>query len=142
MAQMSGGCQCGKIRFTVPIKSDEAYLCHCRMCQRATGNVSVAFVSVRKDDVSWQGEPARFASSSIASRPFCRDCGTPLGFAYEKSEYCDLMVASFDDPSGFHPTENFGAESKLTAWENTAHLPDKRADENEALSKRWEEAGE
>ena len=36
--QMEGGCACGRIRFTARIENDEAYLCHCRMCQRATGS--------------------------------------------------------------------------------------------------------
>ncbi len=41
-AKMTGGCACGRIRFEAEIDSDEAYLCHCRMCQRASGNVSLA----------------------------------------------------------------------------------------------------
>ena len=32
---MSGGCACGRIRFTATIENDDAYLCHCRMCQKA-----------------------------------------------------------------------------------------------------------
>ena len=41
--RMSGGCACGKVRFEAEVDSDDAYLCHCRMCQRATGSVSIAF---------------------------------------------------------------------------------------------------
>ena len=40
---MTGRCACGAVRFEAEIDSDEAYLCHCRMCQRATGSVSIAF---------------------------------------------------------------------------------------------------
>ena len=43
--QMTGGCACGRVRFTAQVDDDEAYLCHCRMCQRATGSVSIAFKS-------------------------------------------------------------------------------------------------
>ena len=49
--EMSGGCACGKVRYTVRIHDDDAYLCHCRMCQRATGGVSIAFKNVKKADV-------------------------------------------------------------------------------------------
>ena len=38
---MTGGCACGRIRYSVAIADDKAYLCHCRMCQRATGGVSI-----------------------------------------------------------------------------------------------------
>ena len=44
---MPGGCACGRIRFTADVSGADAYLCHCRMCQRASGNVSLALVGVR-----------------------------------------------------------------------------------------------
>ena len=46
--EVVGGCMCGKIRYRVEIQDDDAYLCHCRMCQRASGNVSLAMKSVKK----------------------------------------------------------------------------------------------
>ena len=36
---------CRRVRFEADVANDEAYLCHCRMCQQATGSVSIAFVS-------------------------------------------------------------------------------------------------
>ncbi len=39
MTRMTGGCQCGRVRYAAEVDSDDAYLCHCRMCQRATGGV-------------------------------------------------------------------------------------------------------
>ena len=55
--QMSGGCACGRVRYTAEVRDDEAYLCHCRMCQRATGTVSIAFKNVKQADVQWDAEP-------------------------------------------------------------------------------------
>ena len=69
---MTGGCQCGRIRYAVEVHDDEAYLCHCRMCQRATGGVSIAFKNVKRADVTWQHEPDWYASSPFAKRPFAR----------------------------------------------------------------------
>ena len=37
---------------TPPVDSDDAYLCHCRMCQRASGNVSLAMVGIEQADVT------------------------------------------------------------------------------------------
>ena len=76
-----GGCQCGRIRYEATYDPENAYLCHCRMCQRATGGVSIAFLNLAKDNLHWKTEPEWFASSSFAKRPFCKECGTPLGFA-------------------------------------------------------------
>ncbi|MBA3896003.1 MAG: GFA family protein [Sphingomonadaceae bacterium] len=137
---MTGGCQCGRIRFAAKIASDDAYLCHCRMCQRASGNVFVAFVNLKKTDVEWGHEPDWYRSSPIARRPFCSACGTPLGFEYPDSENMDLHVATFDDPSRFVPKHHFGVETRLEHWRDTEELPEYRIEDNPATVERWMKA--
>ena len=135
--EVTGGCACGRIRYTVRIDNDEAYLCHCRMCQRATGSVSIAFKNVKKADVAWESEPDYYRSSPIAHRPYCRDCGTSLGFAFPDSENMDLTVGSLDDPSRYRPKHHFGAESLHRVWINTEGLPEYRTDEHQKLVEKW-----
>lgn len=134
---VTGGCQCGRVRYRVVIHNDEAYLCHCRMCQRATGGVYIPFKNVAKADVSWEREPDIYASSPIAERGFCSACGTPLTFAFPDSEKMDLTVGSFDEPGRFVPKHHFGAESLHEAWVDTSALPRYRCDEYAALNDRW-----
>ena len=134
---MTGGCACGRVRFSARIDDDEAYLCHCRMCQRATGGVSIAFKNIKKAAVTWEAEPDWYESSPIARRPYCRECGTSLGFAFPDSENMDLTVGAFDDPSRFRPKHHFGAESMHRAWLNTEGLPEYRTDEHKPLVERW-----
>lgn len=138
---MSGGCQCGRIRYEAEIEGDEAYLCHCRMCQRATGNVSIAFCNVPRAAVRWTTvEPDRYASSSIARRGYCAQCGTPLSFEFVEGGNMDLTVGSFDDPSRFRPVHHFGAESLHGAWLDTGGLKRIRSDEHPGLVERWVQA--
>ena len=137
---MSGGCACGRVRYEARIDDHDAYLCHCRMCQRATGSVSIAFKGVKKTDVRWEAEPDWYVSSPIARRPFCRECGTSLGFAFPDSETMDLTVASFDDPSPFVPKHHFGSESMHRAWINTAGLPEVRLEDYQPVVDRWMKA--
>jgi len=140
---MVGGCACGRIRFEAAIDSDEAYLCHCRMCQRASGNVSLAMVGVAQADVRWSHEPDWYDSSAIAERPFCAKCGTSLGFRYKNgTDKMDLTVAAFDDPSRFKPVSHFGAESIHEAWIDTSALPRMRSDDYPPLVERWNKARE
>ena len=140
---MTGGCACGRVRFEAAIDSDEAYLCHCRMCQRASGNVSLAMVNVAQADVRWSHEPDWYESSAIAKRPYCASCGTTLGFRYnEGSDKMDLTVAAFDDPSRFKPAHHFGAESIHEAWIDTSSLPRMRSQNYAKLAERWRAAGE
>ena len=138
---MTGGCACGRVRYTVQIDDDDAYLCHCRMCQRSTGSISIAFKSVKQAHVEWHHEPDWYDSSPIAERPYCRECGTSFGFRFKQgSDKMDLTVASFDDPSRFVPRHHFGAESMHRAWLNTDGLKEVRTDEYQALVDKWVDA--
>jgi hypothetical protein len=137
---MEGGCACGRVRFVARVDTNDAYLCHCRMCQRATGSISIAFKGVKKADVEWRTEPDWFRSSPIAQRPFCNQFGTSLGFAFPDSENMDLTVASFDDPSRFVPVHHFGAESIHEAWLDTSHLKRIRTEDNANVVDRWVKA--
>jgi len=138
---MGGGCACGKVRFEAEIDNEEAYLCHCRMCQRATGSVSIAFKNVPQAKMRWLGGPDWYDSSPIAHRPFCGQCGTSLGFQFkEGSENLDLTVASFDDPSRFKPKHHFGAEGIHRAWLNTDGLPEMRTKDYQKLVDKWVDA--
>ena len=139
--EKSGGCQCGKVRYTVQVDPADAYLCHCKMCQRATGGFAAAFVGVKQADVAWQGEPDWYESSPIARRPFCSGCGTPLGFRFtEGSNNMDLTIGSFDDPSDFRPKHHFGAESIHEAWLDTSALPRIKTSDYDVLVKKWVDA--
>lgn len=139
--QMTGGCACGRIRYAATVHDADAYLCHCRMCQRSTGSISIAFKSVKQAEVKWDHQPDWYESSAIAKRPFCRECGTSLGFQFkEGSDKMDLTVASFDDPSRFKPTHHFGAESMHRTWLAAKDLPEMRTEDYPALVNKWVEA--
>jgi len=134
---MSGGCACGRVRFLAEIENNDAYLCHCRMCQRATGSVSIALKNLPQARLRWLSPPDWYDSSPIARRPFCATCGTSLGFQYLEGKNLDLTVASFDEPGSFKATSHFGAESIHEAWLDTFTLPRTRTDEYQPLVDRW-----
>ena len=95
----TGGCQCGAVRYALKVKPFRAEFCHCRMCQRAVGNVFAAFADLNDGEVEWtKGAPAVYESSSVAERGFCRDCGTPLTFVYKGEPYVSVTLGSLDDP--------------------------------------------
>jgi hypothetical protein len=137
---VTGGCMCGRIRYSARIENDEAYLCHCRMCQRSSGNVSLAMKNVKKAGIAWEREPDYYVSSPIARRGFCSACGTSLTFEFPDSENLDLIVGTFDDPSRFRPVHHFGVESMHRAWLNTEGLREYRVDEYKPVVDRWMKA--
>ena len=118
----TGGCQCGAVRFRVEGTLGEASVCHCRMCQKASGNFYLPLVSVREASLTWtRGEPKRFQSSSHVRRGFCGDCGTPL--TYEAPDGVALAIAAFDDPAGIAPRIQWGTEAKLPYVDTIPALP-------------------
>ena len=38
----TGGCQCGAVRYALYAEPTNPHVCHCRMCQKAFGNVFAA----------------------------------------------------------------------------------------------------
>ena len=118
----SGGCQCGAVRFHVEGALGDASVCHCRMCQKASGNFYLPLVSVRDAKLAWtRGEPKRFRSSSAAWRGFCAECGTPL--TYEAPDGVALAIGAFDTPEEIAPTVQWGVEAKLPYVDGVPNLP-------------------
>lgn len=138
---LTGGCLCGRVRYEARPDHREGYYCHCRMCQLAFGNVRAAYFNLRVDQVKWTGAaPKLHASSKIATRGFCGECGTPMSFHFAGNEFMDLSVGSLDDPGALHPIEHWGVETRVASWHVADGLPDHRIDENPRILQRWADA--
>lgn len=102
MAELSGRCLCGCVRFKVNGEILSAGHCHCESCRRATSSPVTTFFTVRRSDAEIGGESLRFyASSPGVKRGFCRNCGSPMSFQTdERPNEMDFYVASLND--GLH----------------------------------------
>ena len=121
---LTGGCQCGAIRFALTAAPVKISICHCRMCQKASGAPFASFADIEKSDFAWtRGKPAAFKSSTIAERDFCRDCGTPLSFRRIDGERIEIMTGTFDRPDRVIPTRQYGTESRLGWVVGIANMP-------------------
>ena len=139
--ELRGGCQCGSVRYVAWVESDEAYYCHCRMCQKAFGNLFGVFFDANREEVEWErGHPTYYESSKIARRGFCRECGTPLSFEYLGSEGIDLTVGSLDEPGRLRPVAHYGFESHVSPFFTDDGLPRSRTEDSEEFVARWKAA--
>jgi hypothetical protein len=121
---LTGGCQCGAVRFAVSGLPAKISICHCRMCQKASGAPFASFADIENADFAWtRGKPAAFQSSSIAVRDFCRDCGTPLSFRRIDGPRIEIMTGTFDRPDQIIPTRQYGTESRLGWVVGIANMP-------------------
>lgn len=134
---MTGGCQCGTVRFRATQLLDNPHVCHCRMCQKATGGFFAALVGVPKSALTWtSGAPAVFESSAGIERGFCRDCGTPLFYHNCAGGHVSLAIGAFDDPAAIPLVFEFGVESRLPQLDQLGHLPAWRTPDAEDWVKR------
>jgi hypothetical protein len=134
---MTGGCQCGAVRYALYSQPTAGSICHCRMCQKASGNYFAPLIGVPLADLAWtHGRPGVFASSELVERGFCGDCGTPLFFRYIDRDRISVMVGSLDDPAPIVMEEQFGIESRLPAFATLHTLPGETTTEQETSPDR------
>ena len=120
---LTGGCQCGAVRFRVEGEVGRASICHCRMCQKAFAGPFGALVTVSVADLTWtRGTPSRFQSSDAIQRGFCPACGTPLTFEWSPDQI-DLAVFAFDDPSRVEPAVQLAVEGRPAWMDHLADMP-------------------
>ena len=121
-AVLSGGCQCGAVRYALAAMPVGATLCHCRMCQKASGGPFGAFATVPQTAFAWtRGAQPAWRSSSAAERHFCPACGTPLTFRYLHNASISVTLGSLDHPERLAPTRQLGLEARLP-WMTGAGL--------------------
>lgn len=142
---ITGGCQCGAIRYEIASFPLLLYTCNCTDCQRQSGSAFALNMPVRfRDFRVLQGEPNAWRHTSPGGTPvisrFCGNCGTRLyGERDGRPETVNLRAGTLDDTSWLVPAAHFftrsaqswlqpapgaacfetqpdGWESLLTAW--------------------------
>ena len=114
---LTGGCQCGAVRYAAHGQPFNSTLCHCTDCRKASGAPAFAWFSVDSDSLDWTASaPRRHASSAHAERSFCPACGTTLTWQDARwPQEIDLATGSLDDPEQVPPGDHTFVRSKL-AW--------------------------
>jgi hypothetical protein len=113
MAELTGGCFCGAIRYRIGAAPASASICHCRSCRRAAGAQAVAWATVPKSGFELSGSMTLFASSPGIARGFCPTCGTAITFD-DSGDSIDVTVASLDDPEAIRPDRETWLEHRLS----------------------------
>ncbi len=124
----TGGCLCGAIRYEVTGEPSEVGYCHCRMCQKALGNLFGVFAIFKRAGFQFtKGEAAFYRSSPHKQRSFCPNCGSPLTmWNADKSiqNQVGILVGTLDHPELFPPERYAGNHSGIES-----HVPWFRIDD-------------
>ena len=127
MADLSGGCLCGRVRYTLSGEPAFTALCHCRNCQRYTGSSFEAVVVYPSTSVSLDGELKTYNdtgdSGQQVRRRFCPNCGSGVIAEADIMPGVTIVLAgSLDDPSAYKP----GIEIYCSSAQPWVHAGDER----------------
>ena len=100
---LTGGCQCGAVRYEVSAAPLEVYVCHCRECRRQSASafgISVivpaqAFVLMQGNLRTWS-RPTD--GGKVLECMFCADCGTRIRHASLGDATISIKGGSLDSP--------------------------------------------
>jgi hypothetical protein len=141
---ISGGCQCGKVRYGLKAPPLTLYCCHCTQCQRQSASAFGMSMRVRREDVEVTGELATFArqgaSGSKLFGDFCPACGVRLFHRREAyGGHVSLKAGSLDDTSWLIPSGHIWTRSmqKWGAIGEEELSYDRQPEDFGALTQRW-----
>jgi hypothetical protein len=117
---LSGGCQCGAVRYEIAAAPLSVYACHCRDCQRQTGAAfALSMVVPRAAIRITQGTPHRWlrpgsetASGTPSDCLFCGACGARLYHLPSRNpEVAVVKPGTLDDTRWLAPVGHIWTES-------------------------------
>lgn len=109
MPTITGGCLCGKIRYSADATPTFVGLCHCRDCQNFTGSAFAVVIGLPKSALTITGALKSFTKRGDSGKPierqFCPDCGASIMDEAEAMPGVVMVAAgTVDDPSWVQPT--------------------------------------
>jgi hypothetical protein len=108
MADLQGGCLCGRVRYRVSGEPAFTGVCHCRNCQRYTGSAFEPVLAFPSAAITVQGDLKTYNdtgdSGKEVRRRFCPNCGSGVIAEGDVLPGLTLVLAgTLDDPSAFNP---------------------------------------
>lgn len=118
MADLTGRCTCGAVRYYLTDRPLFTHCCHCRWCQRETGSAFVlnAIIEARAVEVSGRVEWVALNSESGMGQKVarCPTCAVALWSVYGgRDPLWFIRVGTLDDPSACPPDMHIFTDSKL-----------------------------
>lgn len=124
---LTGGCQCGAVRYEVEGEAVHHALCHCADCRASAGAPAVAWIAFPAAGFKLtKGVAKAYNSSGASIRHFCANCGTGLYFLNEQflPGIVDIQSATLDDANDHSPGAHVQTAERLGYMARLADLPE------------------
>ncbi len=111
MAEATGGCLCGAVRYRVLAPLRNVVNCHCGQCRRWHGHVG-AYTEVAREalELTEQRGLRWFQSSTHARRAFCGECGSSLFWDSLTGAEFGIAAGTLDAPTGLETVAHIFVE--------------------------------
>ena len=136
--RLTGGCQCGAVRYALLKQPERPCICHCRMCQKASGNVFATWAGVEAEFfIVTRGHATAFNASDHADRCFCNQCGTPVYWRQSDGQWFSVNIGSLDEPERVKPNRFYGEEGRVSWTAEVAARPGTRTGGDDPHYENW-----
>jgi hypothetical protein len=114
---LTGGCQCGALRYEIRAEPLSLYVCHCTECQRQSGAAfGMSLMVPRPALVYTQGTPRRWKRTADSGRvlesDMCETCGVrPVNHPTANDKVSIVKPGTLDDTSWLHPVGHIWTRS-------------------------------
>lgn len=143
---LTGGCQCGRIRYRMRADPLVFYLCHCTECQRHTSSAFGESLRFRREDM--EVDPGLVCVSRVSESGkerqgwFCPDCGVRIWHGTDGSPEINIKAGTLDDTSWLVPAGHIWCRSRqpfMKTGDDELVYDAQPTDGYEELKQRWRE---
>ena len=113
--EVTGGCQCGYIRYSIKDTPMRLNICHCTDCQKQSGSAFGMSLVIQPEQLTIvSGTVKEFQTTTDSGRPktcaFCPECGVRI---YNRtSALCSIKAGTLDDTSHLKPDAQYWTKSR------------------------------
>ena len=142
---LTGGCQCGRIRYSLSAKPLVFYLCHCTECQRHTSSAFGESLRFKREDMDVDPGLVSITRMSESGKQrqgwFCPGCGVRIWHGTEGSAEINIKAGTLDDTSWLVPAGHIWCASKqpfMHIAEGELRYDGQPTDSYAVLKQRWQ----
>ncbi|HEX7872322.1 MAG TPA: GFA family protein [Sphingobium sp.] len=120
---LTGGCNCGKVRYELQAQPYVVAACHCVNCRKQSGAAYSVNLVMATKAVAITGDLAQYEdhgedSGQPVVREFCGTCGSPIRSVMQANpKIVAIKAGTLDDPNPFPPTVHTWTCSAVS-WAN------------------------
>lgn len=117
--KLTGGCNCGAVRYVLSAPPLAVAACHCTNCRKQSGAAYSVNLVVRASTLSIEGELAVYSDTDTESgapveRQFCPACGSPIrSVPAATPKIVAVKAGTLDDAGPYGPQVHIWTRSKL-----------------------------